>query len=150
MRADSLHPLGRRSFHVVATMTLMALGFTGASAGLFLNFYRKYRARLDVGVAMRQYARIADYTGAPLPLAFHYRAEQDGDWIRLEVDVDEIYHYGPDYFLRGFGLPDRKGHTFKGSRIMDLQFRAGGRNLESVEALLGEVSTKEAGQAISA
>lgn len=135
---------------MVSTMTLMALGFTGASAGLFLNFYRKYKARLDVGEGIRQYARIADYRGVPLPLTFQYRAEDGGAWTRLEVDVDEIYHYGPDYFLRGLGLPDRKGHTFKGSRIMDLQFRSGGRNLESVEALLGEVSTQEEGPAIRA
>lgn len=135
---------------MVSTMTLMALGFTGASAGLLFNFYRKYRARLDVGEAVRQYHRIADYHGVPLALAFQYRTEEGGACIRLEVDVDEIYHYGPDYFMRGFGVPDRKGHIFKGNRITDLHFRSDGRNVDSVEALLGEVSSKEAGPAISA
>lgn len=135
---------------MVSTMTLMALGFSGASAGLFLNFYRKYKARLHAGGSVRQYARIADYRGVPLPLAFRYRAEEGGAPITLEVDVDEIYHYGPDYFIRGFGVPDRKGNTFKGSRISNLRFRTDGRNLESVEALLGEVSSKEAGTTIIA
>jgi hypothetical protein len=131
-------------------MTLMALGFTGASAGLFLNFYRKYQARLHAGGSVRQYSRIADYRGVPLPLAFQYRAAEGEAPIPLEVDVDEIYHYGPDYFIRGFGVPDRKGNTFKGSRISDLRFRSDGRNLESVEALLGEVSGKEANRVINA
>jgi len=135
---------------VVSTMTLMALGFTGASAGLFLNFYRKYQARLHAGVSVRRYSRIADYRGVPLPLAFQYREEDGGAPIRLEVDVEEIYHYGPDYFIRGFGVPDRKGNTFKGSRITGLRFRSDGRNLDSVEALLGEVSGKEADRAIIA
>jgi hypothetical protein len=134
---------------VISTMALMALGFTGASAGLLLNFYRKYRARLQGGW-MRQYARIADYRGVPLPLAFLYRAEEGGAPVRLEVDVEEIYHYGQDYFIRGFRVPDRKGHTFKGSRITGLRFRSDGRNLDSVEALLGEVSGKEAGRTLIA
>lgn len=135
---------------MVSTMALMAVGFTGASAGLLLNFYRKYKARLHAGGSVRQYARIADYRGVPLPLAIQYRAEEGGAPVRLEVDVDEIYHYGSDYFIRGFGVPDRKGITFKGSRITDLRFRSDGRNLHSVEALLGEVSGKEAGRAIIA
>jgi len=135
---------------VVSTMTLMALGFTGASAGLLLNFYRKYQARLHAGGSVRQYSRIADYRGVPLPLAFLYRTEEGGAPIRLEVDVEEIYHYGSDYFIRGFGVPDRKGLTFKGSRISDLRFRSDGRNLESVEALLGAVTREEAGRTISA
>lgn len=131
-------------------MTMLALGFAGVSATLTLNFYHKYRARLQVGGHILQYSRIADYQGVPLALAFDYRSEDGDAWIHIQVDVNEIYHYGPDYFVRGFGVPDRKGQIFKWSRIANLTIRADGRALGSVEALLGEAACKEVRPAVSA
>lgn len=130
---------------MVSTMTWMAVGFAGLCLGLSLNFYRKYRSRLYVGGPILQYSRIADYHGVPLPLAFEYRSEDDHRyWI--EVDVEEIYHYGQDYFLRGFGVPDRKGNIYKWNRVAHLKIRSNGRTLDSVAALLG-VAGKEVGAA---
>lgn len=131
-------------------MTMMALGFAGVSAALSTNFYRKYRARLQVGGHVLQYSRIADYQGVPLALAFDYRCEEGDAWSRVKVDVNEIYHYGPDYFVRGFGVPDRKGQIFKWNRIANLTIRADGRSLGSVEALLGEAACKEVRPAVTA
>lgn len=131
-------------------MTMTALGFMGICAGLSLNFYRKYQARLRVGSHFHQYARIADYAGVPLPLAFDYRNEESAGWSKVEVDVYEIYHYGSDYFMRGYGVPDRKGRIFNWNRIANLSLRSNGRSLESVDALLGEAAGKENRRVVSA
>ncbi len=49
--------------------------------------------------------------------------------------MDEIYHYGNDYFLKGHS-PDRKRcQIFKWSRIANPRVRFDGRNLESLEQL---------------
>lgn len=127
---------------MVSTMTMMALGFTGVCAALSLNFYRKYRLRLGTGGAVREYSRVADYHGVPLALSFEYQSEDGDSWTPFEVDVDEIYHYGADYFMRGYGLPDRKGNIFKLNRIARMRRRSDGRRLDSVEALLGEAATR--------
>jgi hypothetical protein len=127
---------GRKDIPVVST-AMMALGFAGVGAALSLNFYRKYQARLQVGDRMLRYARVADYSGIPLRLAFEYLGDEDALPVTVEVDVHEIYHYGPDYFLRGFGPDGRRGLIFKWNRIQNLRLRATGRNLGSVSALLG-------------
>ncbi len=125
---------------MVSTMTWMAAGCAGLCAALTFNFYHKYRSRLRFGAPAGDYSRIADYHGIPLPLAFEYRPVEGGPWFPVEVDVHEIYHYGADYFLRGFGLLDRKGTTFKWNRVANLRIRSNGRSLDSVEALLGEAA----------
>lgn len=127
---------------MVSTISLMALGSAGMCAFLALSFYRKYQDRVRFGgpAFLHHHDRVADYYGVPLPLAFRYRTEEADAWTEVEVDVDEIYHYGPNYFMRGFGVPDRKGHVFKSHRISGLRVRSDGRNLESVQALLGEVA----------
>lgn len=128
---------------MVSTMTMMALGFTGVCAALSLNFYRKYRVRLGAGGPIREYHRVADYQGVPLALSFEYKSEDGDSWTPIEVDVDEIYHYGADYFMRGYGLPDRKGNIFKLNRIARMRRRSDGRSLDSVQALLGEAATRQ-------
>lgn len=125
---------------MVSTMTWMAAGCAGLCAALTFNFYHKYRSRMRFGTPAADYSRIADYHGIPLPLAFEYRAVEGGPWFLVEVDIDEIYHYGTDYFLRGFGLADRIGATFKWNRVANLRIRSNGRSLDSVEALLGEAA----------
>jgi hypothetical protein len=122
-------------------MAMMALGFAGVSAALSVNFYRKYQARLLVGEHVFHYARVADYNGIPLRVSFEYQGEDGSGMSTVEVDVHEIYHYGPDYFLRGFGLDGRKGHIFKWNRIQSLRIRGEGRTLDSVNALLGEAAS---------
>jgi hypothetical protein len=131
---------------MVSTISMMALGSAGVCAALTLSFYRKYQARLRFGgpIFLHPFARVADYHGVPLPLAFRYLSEEGGAWTEVEVDVDEIYHYGPNYFMRGFGVPDRKGQVFKSHRIAHLRVRSDGRSLGSVEALLGEVAGRVA------
>ena len=123
---------------MVSTVAWMAAGCMGFCAALTVDFYRKYLLRLRFGMASKDYARIADYHGIPLPLAFEYRFEGDAQWSPVEVEVDEIYHYGADYFLRAFGLPEQQGQIFKWDRIAKLRIRSNGRSLKSVEALLGE------------
>lgn len=115
----------------------MAVGCAALCGGLACNFYHKYRGRLRYGPASLAYARVADYHGTPLPLAFEYRSEDGRRWFSVEADVDEIYHYGSDYFMRGCGLTDRQGNVFKWNRIANLRIRSDGRSLDSVDALLG-------------
>lgn len=126
----------------MVSTAMMALGFAGVSAALSLNFYRKYQARLKVDDRTLQYARVADYHGIPLRLAFEYLDEKEALPVTVEVDVHEIYHYGPDYFLRGYGPDGRRGLIFKWNRIQNLRLRSTGRNLESVAALLGEAENQ--------
>lgn len=119
---------------------MLAFGFTGFSAAL--NFYRKYQARLRIGPSAQAYARIADYKGAHLSLAFEYLGE-DGRRLPVLADVDEIYHYGPDYFLRGVLASDCQDRVFKWNRIANLRHRKNGRALGSVDALLWEAAGRE-------
>lgn len=115
----------------------MMAGCAALCAGLSFNFYHKYRGRRLYGQASTAYSRIADYHGTPLPLAFEYRSEDGRRWFEVEVDAEEIYHYGSDYFIRGSAGPDRKGDVFKWNRIAKLRVRSDSRSLDSVEALLG-------------
>lgn len=123
----------------------MAATCAGVCGVMSFNFYRKYRLRLHFGATTGQYSRIADYTGIPLPLAFEYRSEEGGRWFPVEVDVEEIYHYGSEYFMRGSDAVARKGNIFKWNRVAKLRFRSSGRSLDSVEALLGEAAGQVSG-----
>jgi hypothetical protein len=127
---------------MVSTISMMALGSAGMCAFLALSFYRKYQDRVRIGgpAFLHHYARVADYRGVPLPLAFRYLSEGAESWTEVEADVDEIFHYGSDYFMRGFGVADRRGLVFKSHRIAGLRVRSDGRSLASVQALLGEVA----------
>lgn len=117
-------------------MLFLVIGFSllGLLAGL--SFYRKYEARLrSEAVNAMRYSRIGDYYGRPIQLAFEYRANGAGAPFLVEADVDEIYHYGRDYFLKGRS-PDRKRIlVFKWSRISNPRVRFDGRNVVSLEEL---------------
>lgn len=121
---------------------MLAFAFTGFSVALSFNFYRKYQARLRISPSTHVYARIADYKGTHLGLAFEYLGE-DGRWVPVLADIDEIYHYGRDYFLRGFNASDCQDRVFKWNRIANLRLRKDGRALGSVDALLRETSGLE-------
>jgi hypothetical protein len=117
-------------------MLSLALLFAALSVGLGFNFYRKYEARLrSESQSILRYSRIADYFGTPISLAFEYRFEEKGEAVAVEADVDEIYHYGRDYFLKGHSTDGKRSHVYKWSRISNLHARFDGRNLDSLEAL---------------
>ncbi|MDB5106495.1 MAG: hypothetical protein JWP91_4184 [Fibrobacteres bacterium] len=115
---------------------MLALPFSFLSLLLGFSFYRKYQARLDsASMNTMRYKRIGDYYGCPILLAFEYRFNADESPTLVEADVDEIYHYGNDYFLRGHS-PDRKRcQIYKWGRIANPRIRFDGRNLESLEQL---------------
>lgn len=116
-------------------MLLAACGFAALSAIGALGFFRKYRERLEHdALSLARYHRIADYYGRPIPLAFEYRAGQDGPET-VEADVDEIYHYGRDYFLKGRSPDGKRSQVYKWSRIDRPRVRFGGRAVDSVEQL---------------
>ena len=117
-------------------MLMLALALAFLSLLLGNGFYRKYRSRLhsQSQTAMR-YNRLADYYGRPILLAFEYRIKTTQALSLIEADVDEIYHYGNDYFLKGHSADGKRCQIFKWSRIANPRVRFTGRNLESLEQL---------------
>lgn len=120
---------------------MISLTFPFGALSLFLgwSFFRKYqeRMRLETLEALR-YHRIADYLGHPIPLAFEYRPD-GGPALTLEVDVDEIYHYGRDYFLRGRVPGAKRSQIYKWDRVSHPQVRREGRDLGSLDELFRAV-----------
>jgi hypothetical protein len=117
-------------------MLILMLAFSGLSLFLGFGFYRKYEARLrSESLNTMRYSRIADYYGSPILLAFEYRLNAAEAPASVEADVDEIYHYGRDYFLKGYPRDRKHCQIFKWSRISNPRIRYDGRNLESLEAL---------------
>jgi hypothetical protein len=117
-------------------MLTLVLIFSCASLFLGFGFYRKYEARLrSESLNTTRYSRIADYYGRPILLAFEYRLDGTEALIEVEADVDEIYHYGRDYFLKGQSRDRKHCQIFKWSRISNPRVRYDGRNLVSLEEL---------------
>lgn len=116
---------------------MLSLAFSFAAANLILgwSFFRKYRERVrsETADALR-YHRIADYLGRPIPLEFEYRTGE-GSPVRVEADVDEIYHYGRDYFLKGRQPGGKRSFIYKWSRIVRPKARRDGRDLGSLDEL---------------
>jgi hypothetical protein len=116
-------------------MISLTIPFGAISLLLGWSFFRKYQERvrretLDV----LRYLRIADYLGHPIPLAFEYRPE-DGPPHPLEVDVDEIYHYGRDYFLKGRIPGGKRRLIYKWDRVSRPKVGREGRDLGSLDEL---------------
>ena len=117
-------------------MLLLAIPFSLLSVILGYSFYRKYQARLrSASQNSARYKRIGDYYGTPILLAFEYRFHSVETPAPLEVDVEEIFHYGNDYFLKGHSSDRKCCQIFKWSRIEHPRIRFDGRNLESLEQL---------------
>jgi hypothetical protein len=116
-------------------MLILASAFAALSLLLAWSFFRKYqeRIRLETLNALR-YHRIADYLGRPIPLSFEYRPE-GGPSARVELDVDEIYHYGRDYFLKGRAPGGKRSLIYKWDRIAHPRVRPEGRALVSLDEL---------------
>ncbi len=136
-------------------MLILSIAFGSLSLILGLSFYRKYQTRLRSGwLDTLRYSRIGDYYGRPILLAFEYRPNETTGISTVEADVDEIYHYGRDYYLKGHSYlrghsPDRKRRQiFKWSRISNPRVRYDGRNLGSLEALF--LAAEEGGSRIAA
>jgi hypothetical protein len=120
-------------------MMMMAIGFTALSAILVREFYRKYRNRLGVETAAGlRYDRIADYFCRPIPLAFEYRCGETGTASLVEADVEEIFHYGRDYFLKARSSGGKHSRIYQWNRIANLRIRSVGRPLDSLEQLFLE------------
>jgi hypothetical protein len=118
-------------------MLILAVGFSSVCSLLGYLFYRKYQVHLSTDFnALTQYARIEDYHGRPIRLAFLYLSDEGQEWLTVQADVDEIYHYGRDYFLKGYVGPDPRCRIFKWSRISQFTLRTNGRNLHSLEELI--------------
>jgi hypothetical protein len=117
-------------------MLMLASAFACLSIILGHSFYRKYqtRLRLESQNTMR-YNRIADYYGRPIQLSFGYRFHASEALSVVEADVDEIYHYGSDYFLKGHSPDGKRRQIYKWSRIASPRIRFDGHNLESLEQL---------------
>ena len=116
-------------------MLLLACGFAALSAFLAQGFFRKYRERLEhEAQATARYHRIADYYGRPIQLAFEYRTEGDLQ-DTVETDVDEIYHYGRDYFLKGRSPDGKRSRIYKWGRIANPRVRFDGRTVDTLEQL---------------
>jgi hypothetical protein len=116
-------------------MLSLTLPFGALSLLLGWSFFRKYqeRVRLETLDALR-YHRIADYLGHPIPMAFEYRSD-DGPPHPMELDVDEIYHYGRDYFLKGRIPGAKRSLIYKWDRVSRPRVRREGRDLGSLEEL---------------
>lgn len=116
---------------------MLPLTLPFAALGLLLgwSFFRKYQARvrLETLNALR-YHRIADYLGRPIPLDFEYRPE-GGAAVRVEADVEEIFHYGRDYFLKGRSPDGKRSMVYKWNRISRPRVRHAGRDLGSLDEL---------------
>lgn len=117
-------------------MLLLSLAFAFLSLMLGRSFYLKYQTRLRLqSQNTMRYNRIADYYGRPILLTFDYSFGAAEAPTKVEADVDEIYHYGNDYFLKGRS-PDRKRpRIYKWNRISNPRVRVDGGNLESLEQL---------------
>ena len=117
-------------------MLLLASTFAFLSVILGRGFYRKYRSRLRIqSQNTLRYNRIADYFGRPIQLAFEYRFDSGEAASIVEADIDEIYHYGNDYFLKGYSPGGKRCQIYKWSRIANPCARIDGRNLQSLEQL---------------
>jgi hypothetical protein len=117
-------------------MLNLALPF--AALGLFLawSFFRKYQERVHLEtLSALRYHRIADYMGRPIPLAFEYRPE-GGQAQGIDLDVEEIYHYGRDYFLKGRAPGGKRSLVFKWDRVSRPRVRHEGRDLGSLDEIV--------------
>src|SRR3569832_596275 len=116
---------------------MLTLAFVIGALGLLLagSFFRKYqnRVRLETLEALR-YHHIADYLGRPIPLAFEYR-HADGAAKRVDLDVEEIYHYGRDYFLKGRTPHGERSMIFKWDHVSRPRVRHEDRDLASIDEL---------------
>jgi len=116
---------------------MLTLAFAFAVLGPLLawSFYRKYqnRVRLETLNALR-YHRIADYLGRPISLTFEYR-HSAGQAAQVELEVDEIYHYGRDYFLKGRAPNGKRSLVYKWDRVFRPRVRHDHRELASLDEL---------------
>ncbi len=119
-------------------MLMLVFGFALVSFLLGFSFYRKYQTRLSIDSLSKRYARIADYNGRPVHLQFDYRQEGSERWESVDANVEEIYHYGDDYFLKGHASAGKRGLIYKRNRITNLRIDARGQELRSLEGLLVE------------
>jgi hypothetical protein len=132
-------------------MLMLASTFAFLSVILGHGFYRKYRSRLRIqSQNTMRYNRIADYFGRAIPLAFEYRFNAGEAASIVEADVDEIYHYGNDYFLKGHSPDGKRCQIYKWSRIANPRVRFNGRNLESLEQLFSFSSAEGSGSRAAA
>ncbi len=118
-------------------MLMLTLGFSTAAVALGLSFYRKYRTRLAADLLAHRYARIADYKGRPIHLSFDYRAEGRADWVAVEAEVDEIFHYGAHYFLKGYADAGKLPRVYKRDRIGRIRAAADASGLGAAARILG-------------
>jgi hypothetical protein len=121
---------------------MSSLALTFACFGLLLawSFFRKYRERVRLETLdVLRYHRIADYLGHPIPLAFEYRPE-GGPVQGVDLDVDEIYHYGRDYFLKGRAPGGKRSLIYKWDRVSRPRVRHAGRALASLDDLFQAAS----------
>jgi hypothetical protein len=120
---------------IIWPMPTLVLAFIGLSLLLAWSFFRKYqhRVRLETLDALR-YHRIADYLGRPIPLAFEYRPA-GSPAMRVDLDVEEIYHYGRDYFLKGRAPEGKRSLIFKWDRVSRPRVRHEERHLGSLDEL---------------
>lgn len=119
-------------------MLMLVVGFASLSFLLGFSFYRKYQTRLGIDSLSKRYSRIADYCGRPIHLQFDYRQEGSERWESVDANVEEIYHYGDDYFLKGHAAAGKRGLIYKRSRITNLRIDARGQELRSLEGLFAE------------
>lgn len=130
-------------------MLMLVTGFSSLCVFLGLLFYRKYRQHLQaLAFAPARYARVGDYNGRPLPMICEYLSEQ-GRRLIVKVDVVEIYHYGRDYFLKGYAGPDRRSQVLKLNRITRITLQWNGHCLRSPDELIWELG-KQGGYAVAA
>lgn len=102
---------------------------------LALGFIRKYQARVrSQTLGGLRYHRVADYLGRPIPLAFYYRHE-GGHPQPVEADVEEIFHYGSDYFLKARSPEGRRSLVYKWDRVSEPRVRHAGGPLSSLAEL---------------
>jgi hypothetical protein len=117
-------------------MLMLSSAFAFLSLILGRSFYRKYQTRLRLqSQNTMRYNRIADYYGRPILLAFEYSFGAADAPATVEADVDEIYHYGNDYFLKGHSSDRKQRRIYKWSRVSNPRVRFDGRSLESLEQL---------------
>ena len=120
---------------IIRPMLILALVFPALGWLLAWSFIGKYRQRVRLEALDRlRYLRIADYLGRPIPLAFEYRPE-GGRPVKVEVDVDEIYHYGRDYFLKGCLPGGKRSLIYKWNRVSRPRVRYEARDLSSLAEL---------------
>ena len=130
-------------------MLMLVLGFSSLCVILGHLFYRKYRLHLhSSSFAPARYSRVGDYYGRSFPMVCECLSKQ-GKPMRIEVDVEEIYHYGPDYFLKGYSGPDRRRQVLKLNRVSRISVQWNGLSLQSLDELFGEME-KRGGYAAAA